>query len=122
MARTAASWDNPDFVEVVIHSYRHRHRAAPGDPALAAIEARLAAQPDIPVPTINLHGAADGVGPVEAVDTAVRKFTGRRSGPRTTCGTSRNTNVWRAGRLNVCAVAIRNDQAVNSRKPTRIPP
>jgi len=76
LARTARSWDNPDFVEVVIQSYRHRHRAAPGDPALVSVEARLAAQPDIGVPTINLHGAADGVGPVEAVDGAARKFTG----------------------------------------------
>jgi pimeloyl-ACP methyl ester carboxylesterase len=77
LARTATSWDNPDFVDIVIHSYRHRHRAVPGDPALAAIEAKLAAQPDITVPTINLHGAADGVGPVEAIDSAARKFTGR---------------------------------------------
>jgi len=77
LARTALAWDNPDFVDVVIHSYRHRHRAVPGDPALAEIEALLAAQPDISVPTINLHGAADGVGPVEASDTAARKFTGR---------------------------------------------
>ncbi len=34
--RTAASFDNPDFVEVVVHSYRHRHRAAEGDPAAGA--------------------------------------------------------------------------------------
>jgi pimeloyl-ACP methyl ester carboxylesterase len=62
-ARTAASWDNPDFVDVVIHSYRHRYAQAEGDPALAAIEARLAAQPDITVPTIVLHGEADAVSP-----------------------------------------------------------
>ena len=60
--RTAAAWDNPDYVDVVIHSYRHRHNAAPGDPALARIEAALAARPAIGVPTINLEGAADGVG------------------------------------------------------------
>ncbi len=78
LARTAKSWkDNPDFVDVVIQSYRHRHRAAPGDPALVEIEAQLVMQPDITVPTINLHGAADGVGPVEAVDRDARKFTGR---------------------------------------------
>jgi len=62
-ARTAASFDNPDFVATVVQSYRHRHRAAPGDPALEAIEARLAARPRIGVPTVVLHGAEDGVDP-----------------------------------------------------------
>jgi pimeloyl-ACP methyl ester carboxylesterase len=61
--RTAAAFDNPDFVEVVIHSYRHRHRNAPGDPQLAAIERRLAARPPITVPSVILHGADDPVGP-----------------------------------------------------------
>ena len=74
--RVAASWDNPDYVEVVIHSYRHRHNAAPGDPALAAIEAMLAAQPAITVPTINLEGAADGVGVPRFPDPHARRFTG----------------------------------------------
>jgi pimeloyl-ACP methyl ester carboxylesterase len=74
--QTAESFNNPDFVEVVIHSYRHRHQNAPGDPAYADIEARLAAQPDITVPTIVLHGAADGVGPVAGSEKAFEKFTG----------------------------------------------
>ncbi|HZS81302.1 MAG TPA: alpha/beta hydrolase [Stellaceae bacterium] len=75
-ARTAPSFDNPDFVDIVIHSYRHRYGAAPGDPALAAIEARLAAQPPIAVPTIVLHGAADGVDPAEGSARHARHFTG----------------------------------------------
>jgi pimeloyl-ACP methyl ester carboxylesterase len=74
--RTAAAFDNPDFVEVVIHSYRHRYAAAPSDPALAAIEARLAMQPKIGVPAIVLHGAADGVDPPENSEGASRHFTG----------------------------------------------
>jgi pimeloyl-ACP methyl ester carboxylesterase len=74
--RTAASFDNPDFVEVVIHSYRHRHRAAPGDPALEAIEALLAAQPPITVPAINLVGDASGLAAADAEDRAARHFTG----------------------------------------------
>jgi pimeloyl-ACP methyl ester carboxylesterase len=61
--RTAPSFDNPDFVAVVIHSYRHRHGNAPGDPRLDAIERRLAPRPAITVPTMILHGAADTVGP-----------------------------------------------------------
>ncbi len=83
--RSAASFDNPDFVDVVIHSYRHRHGAAPGDPALERIEARLATQPVIPVPTINLHGASDGLGEPLQPDAHARMFTGdyaRRILPR----------------------------------------
>jgi len=74
--RTAASFDNPDFVDVVIHSYRHRHRAAEGDPALAPIEARLASQPPIAVPSVVLHGAADGVDRPENSEGASEHFTG----------------------------------------------
>ena len=59
--RTAPSFDNPDFVPVVIHSYRHRHGNAPGDPRLDAIEARLAKRPPITVPTVILHGGDDAV-------------------------------------------------------------
>jgi pimeloyl-ACP methyl ester carboxylesterase len=59
--RTAVSFDNPDFVEVVIHSYRHRHGHAPGEPRFDAIERRLAARPPITVPTVILHGGDDGV-------------------------------------------------------------
>jgi pimeloyl-ACP methyl ester carboxylesterase len=61
-ARTAASFDNPDFVDVVVHSYRHRYRFAPGDPGLEPLEERLAAQPPITVPTISLVGGGSGLG------------------------------------------------------------
>jgi pimeloyl-ACP methyl ester carboxylesterase len=74
--RTAASWDNPDYVAVVVHSYRHRYGAAPGDPALEPIERRLAARPCIAVPTVVLDGAADGVGPPTVEDRYVAMFTG----------------------------------------------
>jgi pimeloyl-ACP methyl ester carboxylesterase len=74
--RTAASFDNPDFVDVVIHSYRHRFGWAPGDPKLAAIEERLAAMPQIGVPTVVLHGEADGVAPVQGTERAARFFSG----------------------------------------------
>jgi pimeloyl-ACP methyl ester carboxylesterase len=59
--RSAAAFDNPDFVDVVIHSYRHRFGLVPGDPAVAHIETRLTAQPPIGVPTIAVDGSADGV-------------------------------------------------------------
>jgi pimeloyl-ACP methyl ester carboxylesterase len=76
-AETAASFDNPDFVEVVIQSYRHRYANAPGDPALDENEARLAAQPAITVPTIVLHGDSDGVSPPGAPRRPTHLFTGR---------------------------------------------
>jgi pimeloyl-ACP methyl ester carboxylesterase len=60
----------------VIQSYRHRYGYAPGDPAVAHIEAKLARQPTIGVPTINLHGDADGVGPASERDGNARQFTG----------------------------------------------
>jgi pimeloyl-ACP methyl ester carboxylesterase len=59
--RTAPAFDNPDFVDVVIHSYRHRYGYAEGDPALLPIERALEAQPAIPVPTISLCGASCGM-------------------------------------------------------------
>jgi pimeloyl-ACP methyl ester carboxylesterase len=59
--RTAVSFDNPDFVDVVIHSYRHRNVNAPGEPRFAEMEKRLAGRPRIDVPSIVLHGADDGI-------------------------------------------------------------
>jgi pimeloyl-ACP methyl ester carboxylesterase len=59
--RTAPSFDNPDFVAVVIHSYRHRHQNAPGDPQLDTVERHLATRPAIKVPTVILHGGDDAV-------------------------------------------------------------
>lgn len=74
--RTAASFDNPDFVEVVIHSYRHRFGLVSGDPALAAIERQLAKQPPITVPSITLDGDADGVLAAGGTAKHASHFTG----------------------------------------------
>ena len=74
--RTAVSFDDPDFVDVVIHSYRHRFGYAPGDPALEAIEQRLAAKPRIPVPTIVLHGDGSGLSRPESSLKHAAFFTG----------------------------------------------
>jgi len=74
--RTAGSFDNPDFVDVVIHSYRVRYGYVPGDPALAAIERRLAAKPLIGVPAITLQGEAPGTTPPETSAGHARFFTG----------------------------------------------
>ena len=60
--RSAPSFDNPDFVDVVIHSYRHRHLNAPGEERFLAVERRLAQRPQIQVPAIVLRGAENGFG------------------------------------------------------------
>lgn len=75
--RSAVSFDNPDFVDVTIHSYRHRFGYARGDPALEGIEQRLAARPKISVPTIALQGEANGILPPESSVTHAALFTGR---------------------------------------------
>lgn len=75
-ANSAVSFDNPDFVAVTIQSYRHRYGYAAGDPALDAIEQRLAGQPKITVPTIALQGEADGVHPPESSEKHAVFFTG----------------------------------------------
>ena len=72
---TAASFDNPDFVDVTIQSYCHRYGNAPGDPAYEALEQKLATLPLISAPTIVLHGEADGVGPVAGSAGHARFFT-----------------------------------------------
>jgi pimeloyl-ACP methyl ester carboxylesterase len=74
--RTAASFDNPDFVDVVIHSYRHRFGYADGDPGLEPIERRLASRPKISIPTIVLHGDGSGLSPPESSLPHAALFTG----------------------------------------------
>jgi len=65
-ARSAAAFDNPDWVEVVLHSYRYKFGLAPGDQRYAELARRLERQPPIEVPTLTLDGGAHGV--VDASD------------------------------------------------------
>jgi pimeloyl-ACP methyl ester carboxylesterase len=73
---TAASFDNPDFVAVCVHSYRHRYGNARSDPSYVEMQRLLAAMPRIAVPTVALHGTADGVHPVADSEGHERHFTG----------------------------------------------
>jgi pimeloyl-ACP methyl ester carboxylesterase len=79
LARTVAAHDNPDYVDVAIHSYRHRYGLADGDPQYADLQRRLAALPVISVPTITLDGDADGVIPATDGAASAAKFTARRA-------------------------------------------
>jgi pimeloyl-ACP methyl ester carboxylesterase len=74
--KSAVSFENPDFVDVTIHSYRHRYGLVAGDPAVQDIERALSRQPVISVPTIVLHGAGDDVTPAAGSEQHAKFFTG----------------------------------------------
>jgi pimeloyl-ACP methyl ester carboxylesterase len=74
--RSAASFDNPDHVAIVIHNYRWRLGLAEGEPEYAELEERLAVGPVITVPTITLEGDANGAPHPEPAAYAAR-FSGR---------------------------------------------
>ncbi len=74
-AATAGSFANPDFVEVVVHSYRHRFGLVAGDPAHQGSEDRLAEQPAITVPTIVIEGSQDTVNPPRSRTEHEEHFT-----------------------------------------------
>lgn len=74
--RSAASFGNPDHVDVVIHNYRWRLGVAEGEPRFDDLERRLAEGPEITVPTITLEGDANGA-PHPDAGSYARKFTGR---------------------------------------------
>jgi pimeloyl-ACP methyl ester carboxylesterase len=76
--RAAEAFDNPDYVEVVIHSYRHRLGQAPGAPAYADLERALARTPPITVPAVTLDGTADGNFPATDGTPSAAHFTGPR--------------------------------------------
>ncbi|GAA2011168.1 alpha/beta fold hydrolase [Microbacterium ulmi] len=78
LERAAAAFDNPDYVDIVIHSYRHRLGLSPGSPRYEQLERRLADQPAIVVPTITLDGTADGNFPATDGSQHARLFTGYR--------------------------------------------
>jgi pimeloyl-ACP methyl ester carboxylesterase len=77
--RSAEAFDNPDFVDVVIHSYRHRMGLADGFARYREVERRLASLPPITVPAITLDGDADGVVPATDGKSSAALFAGRRT-------------------------------------------
>jgi pimeloyl-ACP methyl ester carboxylesterase len=74
---TAAAFDNPDWADIVLHSYRHRWGHAPGDPAYAADDAALTPAPILHLPTLMLHGAVDTCVLPSSSAGKERFFTGR---------------------------------------------
>lgn len=82
---TALSFDNPDFVDVVIHSYRFGFGLAPGDPTLSDLEERLAQKPAIEVPTITIDGTQDPLKPKGKADQSIM-FAARHEHRAVGCG------------------------------------
>jgi len=76
--RTAASFNNPDHVSIVIHNYRWRLGLAEGEPKYDDLEKRLAEFPVITVPTMTLQGDADGA-PHPDASSYAKKFSGKYS-------------------------------------------
>jgi pimeloyl-ACP methyl ester carboxylesterase len=76
--RSAAAFDNPDHVAIVIHNYRWRLGLARGEPKYDDLEKRLAESPVITVPTVTLEGDANGA-PHPDPSAYARKFSGRYS-------------------------------------------
>ena len=73
---SAPSFDNPDFVDIVLHSYRHRHMNAPGEDRFIEVELNLAEGPPVTVPSIVLRGADSGWGaPSQDPSADERNFT-----------------------------------------------
>jgi pimeloyl-ACP methyl ester carboxylesterase len=87
--RSAAAFNNPDHVAIVIHNYRWRLGLAEGEPAYDAIEQKLAAGPVITVPTITLEGDANGA-PHPQPSAYAAKFTGRYAHRTITGGIGHN--------------------------------
>jgi pimeloyl-ACP methyl ester carboxylesterase len=87
--RSAASFDNPDHVGVVIHNYRWRLGLAQGEPKYDALEKRLAVSPSIGVPTITLEGDANGA-PHPEPQSYAGKFSGRYAHRTITGGIGHN--------------------------------
>jgi len=77
--RSVKAFDNPDFVDVVIHSYRHRMGLADWFARYREIEHRLASLPPITVPAITLDGDADGVVPATDGKSSAARFAARRT-------------------------------------------
>ena len=75
-ARTAAAWENPDWVDVTLHSYRARWDEAKPDPRSRGLERKIKAAKSLSGPTLYIQGEVDGVNPPSASASVPEKFSG----------------------------------------------
>ena len=87
--RTALSFDNPDYVSIVVHNYRWRLSLAAGEARYNDLERRLAEVPTINTPTVTLDGDSDGVAPATDGSAYASRFAGKRT-PRIVKGAGHN--------------------------------
>ena len=75
-ARVARSFENPDFVDVTLHSYRARWDEAEPDPSARWLDERVRATKTLSLPTMYFQGAVDGINPPSTTEGVAKKFTG----------------------------------------------
>lgn len=74
--QVARSFDNPDWVDVTLHSYRSRWDVAAPDPRSAALESKVKATKTLSLPALYIQGAVDGVNPLVSTRSVPEKFSG----------------------------------------------
>ena len=107
--RSAAAFDNPDFVEITLHSYRHRHMNAPGEERFVEVERKLAESPPISVPSIVLRGADSGFGaPAQDPSEDQKRFPGLVA-RRIVAGAGHDLPVQRPGEVSAALLELLQD-------------
>jgi len=108
--RSAESFDNPDFVEITLHSYRHRHMNAPGEDRFIEVERKLAEGPAILVPSIILRGADSGFGTPTENPSGDREKFHELAGARIVTGAGHDLPVQRPDAVSDALLEVLRDR------------
>lgn len=108
--RSAQSFDNPDFVEITLHSYRHRHMNAPGEDRFIEVERKLALGPAILVPSIILRGADSGFGTPTENPSGDREKFHELAGARIVMGAGHDLPVQRPDAVSDALLEVLRDR------------
>ena len=108
--RSAQSFDNPDFVEITLHSYRHRHMNAPGEDRFIEVERKLAEGPPILVPSIILRGADSGFGTPTENPSGDREKFHELAGARIVMGAGHDLPVQRPDAVSDALLEVLRDR------------
>ena len=108
--RSAQSFDNPDFVEITLHSYRHRHMNAPGEDRFIEVERKLAEGPAILVPSIILRGADSGFGTPTENPSGDREKFHELAGARIVMGAGHDLPVQRPDAVSDALLEVLRDR------------
>ena len=108
--RSAESFDNPDFVEITLHSYRHRHMNAPGEDRFIEVERKLAEGPAILVPSIILRGADSGFGTPTENPSGDREKFHELAGARIVTGAGHDLPVQRPDAVSDALLEVLGDR------------